>query len=180
MDALELLRHEAKSSYAWLETNVGDVTQQQATWCPPGTANSIAATYAHTMISADVDLTRHFHGRPPVIASGWAKRLGLGESFPDDWMTDAEINWDLLHQYGREVDAHVQRLVGSLTIADLDRRFRMTPAALGIWKGLDVYTLHVGRHIWMHGGENRLPEGLAGRPGIPALQFTLSVDQDRL
>ena len=32
MDALDLLRHEVKSSYGWLERIVSDVSQKQADW----------------------------------------------------------------------------------------------------------------------------------------------------
>jgi hypothetical protein len=39
----------------WLETTVSDVTDAQANWWPPGTANSIGATYLHVVINPDVE-----------------------------------------------------------------------------------------------------------------------------
>lgn len=165
MDALDLLRHETKKAYAWLETNVGDISHEQANWRPAGTANSIAATYAHTVISADVDLNRHFHGRESIIAGDWGARVGLGETFPDDWISSGDIRWEQLHQYGREVQRCVEQLVDSLTMADLERRFQMVPTSLSVWKGIDVYTLHGWGHVKMHGGEIACLKGLQGGQG---------------
>jgi len=179
-----MLRHEARRAYAWLETNVADISQQQATWRPPGTANSIAATYAHTVISADVDLNRHFHSREPVIDGAWTARLGLTESFPDDWPEDLDIDWEALHQYGREVQTCVEGLFDSVTMADLGRRFEMRAlvtktagkppelVSLGTWKGIDLYTLHGGGgHIYMHGGEIACLKGLQGGQGYRNFRY---------
>src|SRR3989304_1721491 len=121
MNAVDVFRHEMSHAYAWLETNVSDITPEQAAWSPLGTANSIAATYAHIVVNADVDLTRYFHGRLPLIEEkGWIAQLGLNETFLDDWETYLAIDWELLHEYGREVQKHVQQLAGALTQADLD------------------------------------------------------------
>jgi hypothetical protein len=34
MDAIDLLRHQVKQTYAWLELMVSDVSQEQANWQP--------------------------------------------------------------------------------------------------------------------------------------------------
>jgi hypothetical protein len=47
VDTLALIRHETNAAYAWLDNMVSDVDHAQANWQPTGTANSIAATYAH-------------------------------------------------------------------------------------------------------------------------------------
>jgi hypothetical protein len=166
MDALDVLRYEARRAYAWLETNVSDVTPEQASWRPPGTANSIAATYAHIMIWADVDLTRHFHGREPLLGGEWGRRLSLSEQDPNEFA--AEHYWALLREYGREVHRQVVQQVGSVTVADLEREFQMMPESHGTWKGIDVYTLHGGSHVWMHGGEIACLKGLQGAQGYRA------------
>src|SRR4030065_310734 len=86
MDALDLLRHQVKQSYAWLELMVSDTSQRQANWQPPGRSNSIAAVYAHLMITADVGFNSQLHGGMPLIASDWAGRVGLSGMYPaGDW-----------------------------------------------------------------------------------------------
>jgi hypothetical protein len=165
VDALDLIRYQIKKSYAWLESIVSNVTPEQALWRPGGTANSIAATYAHIVIWADVDLTRHFHAREPLLAGEWGERLGRDERDPREWEPDATFDWDVLHQYGRDVQQHVERLAAGLTAADLGRSFQMKPVELGVWKGIDVYVLHGGEHVWMHGGEIACLKGMQGIRG---------------
>jgi hypothetical protein len=165
MNAIDLVRHEMRSSYTWLEAIVGDVSPAQSAWRPEGTANSIAATYAHTMIWADVDLHRHFHGRAPLLAGDWGQRLGRREDDPEEWETGDAIDWRELRSYGVAVQRAVGELVASLTLDDLARKFQMHPPELGTWRGIDVYSLHVGRHIWMHGGEIACLKGLQGAQG---------------
>jgi hypothetical protein len=92
MDALDLIRFETRAAYAWMQNLSRDVTHAQANWKPPGTA-SIAATYAHALIAADVDLHRHFYGIEPLIAGPWAGRVGLHELFPDDFAAAGDIPW---------------------------------------------------------------------------------------
>lgn len=183
MDAIEFMRWEAKKTYAWLELNVSDVTQQQAVWRPPGTANSIAASYAHTVIAADFDLNHIFHGHETLLARAWSERLGLSESFPDDWPADVHIDWATLHAYGRAVSACVERLFDELTDADLEREFEMRAYApekpgqprefksLGTWRGLGIYTLHGIGHVVMHGGEIACLKGLQGGRGYLDFSF---------
>ena len=60
------------------------MTNASANWRPSGTANSIARTYAHTMVSADVDVNLIFYGGVPIIRGQWEQRLGIGETFADD------------------------------------------------------------------------------------------------
>jgi len=171
MDALELMRHETKSAYAWIDNIVEEITHTQANWDPPGTANSIAATYAHALISADVDLNRHFHGRDPIITGQWGDRVGLHDLFPDDFSCEGEIRWHELHQYGLEVARCVGALVDALTMDDLNRSFEMmateagSSISLGTWKGIDIYQLHGWSHITMHGGEIACLKGMQGLNG---------------
>jgi hypothetical protein len=176
MDGLEMLRYLTRRAYGWLDANVAGVSHEQANWQPPGTANSIAATYAHAIISADVDLNRRFHERESLIAGAWGARLGLGESFSDEWKPNGDIDWRTLCTYGDDVRARVERLVDSLTYGDLERVFEMkyfvrdengtlVDASLGPWQGIDVYTLHGFNHITMHGGEIACLKGLQGLQG---------------
>jgi len=170
MNAIEIIHEETIAAYDSLEDTVRTVTPELAAWQPPGLANSIAATYAHTMISADVDLNRIFHGREPLIEGEWGERLGLRASFPDDWQfpedwSDVAPHWETLREYGRAVHRAVVHLAETVTQADLDREFRMLPEWLGRWKGIDVYVLHGIRHPRLHGGEIATLKGIQGVQG---------------
>jgi|GEM_PF-2282884 len=149
MHALDLLRHQVKETYAWLELMVSDVSQKQANWQPPGTANSTGAVYAHLMITADVGFNSQLHGGMPLIATDWAGRVGLSEMYPaGDW-----------------------GYLDSLSTAELERRVDMSAWGVGIWKGLDVYNVHGIYHPRLHGGEIACLKGLQGGHGLPPLPF---------
>jgi hypothetical protein len=188
VDVLELIRYESRAAYAWIDNIVSGITHVQANWQPPGTANSIAATYAHALISADVDLNQHFHGRAPIISGEWGARVGLHDLFPDDFTCDGEIRWNELHRYGKEVERCVGALVDALTMDDLNRSFEMMatdggePTSLGMWKGIDIYQLHGWSHIRMHGGEIACLKGLQGLTGYrpPSSRYGLSAVQQPL
>ena len=175
MDALDLLRHQVKQSYAWLELMVSDVSQKQANWHPPGTANSIGAVYAHLMITADVGFNSQLHGGMPLIASDWAGRVGLSEMYPagdwGQWALRVRVDWDAFRRYAREVHRCVERYLASLSTAELERRVDMSARGLGIWKGLDVYNVHGIYHPRLHGGEIACLKGLQGGHGLPPLPF---------
>jgi hypothetical protein len=171
MDVMDLVRFETKRAYAWLENLVADVSPEQAGWRPPGTANSIAATYAHIVVNTDIDVTRHFHQREPLIIGEWASRLGSRTYTPDEWKAkpdidwDADFDWETLREYGREVHQQIVGQVDALIEADLEREFQMVGTRTTIWKGIDVYALHGWGHIQMHGGEIACLKGIQGGKG---------------
>jgi hypothetical protein len=172
MDAIELLRDEIKSAWAWLEFTVHDVTQEQAIWQPPGTANSIGVAYAHLIISADAGFNSQFDGHLPVIARDFGGKVGLSEMntlFGDmhEWGRRVRIDWDALHAYGRAVQHCVEEYAERLSAADLDRPVDMTAWGLGMWNGLAVYKLHGFGHVKIHGGEIACLKGLQGGRGWP-------------
>ena len=100
MDAIDLIRFQSRQAWAWLNMTVEDVTQEQANWQPPGLANSIAATYAHTIITADEDFNMVYDGGETLLARGWAERCGLSELPPPEfgwdwhgWATRVRVDW---------------------------------------------------------------------------------------
>ena len=78
MTELELLVSRSTRAWAWLEDTVLDVAPEQANWWPPGTANSIAATYLHVVLNTDVEINRLALDRPPLIEGPLERRRGPG------------------------------------------------------------------------------------------------------
>lgn len=125
MDAIELLRWQTNMASAWLESTVEDVTEEQANWQPGGTANSIAANYAHLMITADAGFNSQLLGGMPIMATKFRGRIGLSE-MPHaaggwhDW-SKLRVDWERLCEYGQAVRADVESHVNALTPVDLER-----------------------------------------------------------
>lgn len=164
---LDEFRWQARTSYNWLETIVGVVTPAQATWVPPGRANTIAATYAHIVYNADEDLNHWLFKRPRLIETTWKGRAGVdaprGDGF--DWSTFSGIDWPALRSYGRMIHEFVISTIDSLTEEDLERPTDLSTQDIAQWHGIDIVRLTVGHHIRMHGGEIACLKGLQGTTG---------------
>lgn len=170
MDGIDLLRHQVKDSYAWLEMTLEDVTEEQANWQPPRTANPIGALYAHLMIGADTGINSQLYGTMPVIAGRFGGEIGISEMPPfgkdwGEWASFVRVNWEPLRAYGREVRKSIEGHLQSLSKSELGRPIDMSFAGLGTWHGLDLYNLHGINHVRIHGGEIACLKGLQGGRG---------------
>ena len=145
-------------AWPWFEETVSDVDAEQANWWPPGTANSIGATYLHVVINADLELSWWLWDRRPVAdAIGWPYDL---EQY-DRWERHAPVDWPALREYGQAVAT----TIGEPSAADLERPIDMTRVGLGMWSGRDLYRLHGFNHVYIHGGEIAVLKGLQGGVG---------------
>jgi len=166
---LDVLRAEARSSYGWLRAIVEDVTPEQASWRPPGRANTIAATYAHIVRNQDEDMNHGFLGRPMLNEGSWLGKTGLPSRWADsdknEWEIGVPIDWLALRSYGDAVGAWVIEAVDVLTEDDLERVAKLTTPDRPQWSGIDVVRLTVGRHVRMHGGEIACLQGLQREKG---------------
>jgi hypothetical protein len=174
VDAVDVIRHATRRAWGWLEhTVVVDVTEEQANWRPPGTANTIGATYAHTIVTADEDINRVMYGRPTLLESRWNGQAGLGTEYRfgdwNAWDPKVGVEWGILRAYARDVHAWLLASLDRLTEADLQMPVDMTlspgGAGLGRWKGIDIYFLHGCGHIYIHGGEIACLKGIQGGQG---------------
>ena len=137
MDALDVIRHVTKRAWDWLEyTVVRDITEEQANWRPPGTANTIGATYAHTIVCADEDINRVMYGRPTLLESRWNGHAGLGKEYRfGEWNAfdpKVVVEWRTLREYARDVHAWLLESVDSLTEADLQMPVDMSRSPGGV------------------------------------------------
>jgi hypothetical protein len=166
---LDFIRQHLGRAWEWLETTVSDVTAEQANWWPPGTANSIGATYLHVVINPDVEIHRLVYGSDPLVESNWHGDVGQGFAYDpdrfDQWNRGIQVEWQRLRDYGRAVHSWLADLVDQMPGEDLDRPVDMTRAGLGMWTGRDLFELHGFTHIYMHGGEIACLKGLQGAKG---------------
>ena len=172
MDTIEVIRYQVRRSYDWLAVTVSDITDEVANWQPGGLANSIAATYAHTFISADEDFNQVYLGGEMVLKGEWARRAGLSEPPPfgewgwGEWGRRMTMDWAAFQQYATAIRATMGGILVGLAEEDLRRDIDMTPFGIGIWKGLDLFLLHA-HHPYIHGGEIACLKGMQGKQGWP-------------
>lgn len=165
---VEVLRRQSVKAWSWFEDTVSDVTVDQANWWPPGTANSIGATYLHVVINADVEISRLIHQREPLVER-WDGTVGLPLPYDPDrfdrWVRHGPVDWELLRRYGSAVHTSVEDTVDGLTEAQLEMPVDMTRAGLGVWQGRDLIELHGTEHPLQHGAEIAVLKGLQGGIG---------------
>ena len=165
---IDVVRRQSTKAWHWFEDTVSDVNAEQANWWPPGTANSIGATYLHVVINADVEVNRLIHDRRPLVEQ-WDGNVGQPLPYEPDhfdrWVRYGPVEWELLRQYGRTVHASMLESVTGLTEAQLDMPVDMTRAGLGMWQGRDLFDLHGYSHPQQHGGEIAVLKGLQGGIG---------------
>jgi DinB superfamily len=166
---LDVLRRQAQKAWDWFEEEVHDITAEQANWWPPGTANSIGATYLHVVINTDVELSRLLFGEEPLVETSWDGDVGQNVPYDperfDRWDRHIDIDWEKLRSYGRAVRATLLDSLAHLTPEHLDQPVDMTRAGLGMWQGRDLFELHGSNHVHIHGGEIACLKGLQGGVG---------------
>lgn len=171
MDAIELLRYQQQVTWKWLDRTVADVTEEQANWQPAGVANSIASTYAHTMIAADEDFNKVMSRGEMLLYTTWKDRCGLSV-LPEggwdwsEWGRTMHMDWDKFRGYADAIRTLVEDWFGRLTPELLESDVDMSQFGLGMWNGLQLFELHV-HHPRIHGGEIACLKGLQGAAGWP-------------
>lgn len=163
-----VLRRQSAKSWSWFEDTVSDVTSREANWWPPGTANSIGATYLHVVINADVELNRLIHHTDPLVER-WGGIVGQPLPYDPDqfdrWVRRGPVDWEVLRRYGKEVHASVHETVECMTESQLEMPVDMRRAGLGMWQGRDLIELHGVDHPLQHGAEIAVLKGLQGGVG---------------
>jgi hypothetical protein len=169
MTMVAFLREETRSAWDWLETTISDVTEEQANWWPPGTANSIGASYLHVVINPDVEINRLLYECVPIIERDWHGDVGQGAKYDPDrfdrWDRGITVQWERLRKYGRAVHEWLIGALDELSEDDLERPVDMSRSGLGTWKGRDLLVLHGFSHVYQHGGEIACLKGLQGAKG---------------
>jgi hypothetical protein len=169
LNEVEIIRRRSAKAWDWLEETVHEVSATQANWWPPGTANSIGATYLHIVINTDVEINRLLLGQVPLVEAQWTERWARAAHTTPSGSTAgrgiATSTGRCCAEYGRAVQV---AFIGSLVAigeADLDAPVDMTRAGLGIWQGRDLLWLHGSEHVYIHGGEIACLKGMQGGIG---------------
>jgi len=172
MDAQTVMRGQLQQAHEIIEQAVADLNQEHLHHrAPGGTVNSIAAIYAHTVMSEDGLVNGMLRKQPPVFATGdWQARVGFGMSETGmqshDWADTVRMeNLDAFREYAQQVYAATDEYLASLSDGDLDKMIETSftgPMPLGSFLGSIIVWHAVG-----HGGEVCALKGCLGGQGLP-------------
>src|SRR6266542_2736979 len=97
-----MLRMQLGEALDWLDDVVRDLTPEQYSLKPEGTANAISKLHAHTLSSADFWM--NLMGlQKPMLWMGVSQKLGLPSNFIEVWQTEAPINLSDMQQYAKDL-----------------------------------------------------------------------------
>jgi len=172
MNTVELLQFSLGNAFGILKDVAADVTQEQADWQPPGTANPIGATYWHVLSSADYVVFKWGAGQEPLHETADWKEKALTVSAPEpeqggDWqahMRTIRVDLAAAHEYAQAVSGAIQGWLGALTPTDLERKMETPIGELTLGQLLETFVIW---HINAHCGEIAALKGIQGTKGYP-------------
>ena len=157
MNTVELLQFSLEAAFDVLSWVTADLTQEQADWRPPGTANTIGSIYSHILTYVDYYVRNYFiEGKPQPETV---------ESRPAElWMQDVQVDLSELHAFAGQVRSTVQNWLSSLTPQDLERRSLTTAGEINEGQAVELFIIW---HINAHCGEISALKGCQGLKGYP-------------
>ena len=121
MNGNEVLQQAVGFATYYIQQVMADVTPEDAHRDPGGTMQTIAATYAHAVISTDWQIHSFFHGQPALYEGEWAGKTGASAVRPDitaEWGKSVQVDLPQLNAYAQAVFGALMPYVAA---ADLDQ-----------------------------------------------------------
>ena len=164
---VSMFREQIKRASQTLHDTMDGVTSEVAHQDPGGTANSIAATIAHTVTSTDGIINAMLKGEAPVgmgMPSGLSAPPPTGEGLFNwyDWGRDLTVDLDVFRTYAMKVFESADDYLSTLTDADLENTIP-SPAG-GEMQVFDLVNIALANISW-HTGEIAALKGVQGLKG---------------
>jgi hypothetical protein len=169
-DPVALVRSNLSDAHWLLEQVIEGLDPEHLHWTPPGTANTIAATYAHVVASEDVFVQETLLGRTPLADGAWAGKDGISLPVPRrgaDW-----LRWSRRVQVDRRVREYAAAVYAASDayLGGLDPDALLRPPSSPVPGGQTLsWLIHnlLVQHAALHSGEIAVLRGLQGLQGLP-------------
>lgn len=170
MNTVELLQYSLGNALGILEQVTADLTQEQANWTPPGTANPIGGLYWHAIASVDMAVHGWGIGQAPLFQrDGWQEKVVISsagesrEGHPPE-IRETRVDLTPLHEYAKAIAEAAQGWLASLTPKDLERKVKTPIGELSLAQMMETFVIW---HINAHCGEISAIKGCQGGKGYP-------------
>jgi len=168
MEILDYMHRQMASIRSTVDMTMKDVTVEQFNWAPPGTMNTISATFIHLTSVEDHFIQGILQGKPRVWdIGGWSEKTGVKKT------PGIGENWDKfkhLHlqpatflEYQKAVWAATDAYLAGLTTEDLDRKVMLGKREMTAAELL-IMAIH---QSLSHTGEIAALKGIQGAKGLP-------------
>jgi len=172
--AVDFLLEQLKDAHQVTNGTIEGVTDEVASFMPPGKANPIAGLYAHALMSEDFFIHGLLQGKDPMFAASWKDKTGASEVQPTEWETaypkwlkEVKVDMTQIREYAKALYSASEEYVASLTDKDLAREVDMSMFGMGKRKlGTVLGGLIIG-HARDIMGEISAIKGIQGLKGYP-------------
>jgi hypothetical protein len=168
MSVIEYIQSEISGMRHMVEMTMKDMTAELFNWAPPGTANTISATFLHFTNVEDNFIHKVIQGKPSVWENAdWSKKTGVQKppSIGEDWSEFKHMRVDLqpLLDYQKAVWAATDAFMAQLKAEDLERKVKFANGERTIAQML----LLSSSQSLSHCGEIAALKGVQGVKGLP-------------
>lgn len=171
MDAIAGLKAQLENTHSLMDSCLDGLTPDQLHWAPPGSAHSVAATYAHIVVEEDWIVQHFLQGKPTLSEGAWAGRTGLSAYPPSgdwsEWARSLRVDFPALQQYGQAAYAATEAYLATVRPEDLDRLLTMPFPGSPQQSLHHVLTTVLIGHMNNHCGEIAAIKGTQGLKGYP-------------
>lgn len=167
MNIFEYIQRSFAGLRRTVESTMRDMTPELFNWAPPGTANTISATYVHFIHTEDHFIQGIIQGKPTVWENGgWSTRTGINKppDIGEDWSSFKKRPTDLqpLLDYKAAVWAATDAYLAGLTQAELDRMVKFGNGERTVAEMLMLAVSQAHGHM----GEIAALKGIQGVKGL--------------
>ncbi len=168
MELFDYIQRQVAGMHRQVSMTLKDITPEQFSWAPPGTANTISATYVHMISVEDHFIQGFLQGKPRLWeVDGWGERTGvkktpdIGESW--DEFKHLSLSLAAFAGYQQSVWAATDAYLAQLKPEDLDRKLPFAGREATVAEML----LLVFSQELSHAGEIAALKGIQGAKGLP-------------
>lgn len=126
MNGNEVLQQSIGFATYYIQQVMAEVSPEDAHRDPGGTMQTIAATYAHAVISTDWQIHTFFRGQPALYDGEWAGKSGATPSSPfitPEWGKNVQVDLAQMNSYAQAVFGALMAYVAT---ADLDQKIDLS------------------------------------------------------
>jgi hypothetical protein len=167
MNIFEYIQRSFAGLRRTVDSTMKDMTAELFNWAPPGTANTISATFVHFMHTEDRFIHSIIQDKATIWESGeWSSKTGIQKppEIGEDWsgFKKMKVNLQLLQEYKAAVWAATDTYLAGLTQEELDRMVKFANGERTVAEMLMLAVSQAHGHM----GEIAALKGIQGVKGL--------------
>lgn len=168
MDGITFIRHQVFNLRGYIDTVLGNITDEQFNWIPPGTVSPISAIFIHLLMAEDYFIQTVLQGKSPYwVEDHWSQKVGVdyppqqGGSW--DHFKNIKVSMAPVLAYQGSVRAATDTYLADLTAEKLEQQVTFAGNQLPASEVLMTMVVHGASHA----GEISAIKGMQGFEGLP-------------